>query len=79
MSAPIIDHQTRELTTDGNRLVGQIDGWLTGHPGWHTPSRIARGIRSTTAETWQVLVWLDRRELFVVGSGNGNWRRYSAR
>lgn len=75
----IVDYKTGELTTAGNRLVGKIDAWLLEHPGFYPPSRIARGIKATSVETSQVLDWLDRRGLWVVGSGNGAWRRYATR
>lgn len=67
------------LTTYGNQLVGRIDAWLTAHPGTHTPSRIARGIGSATHEASAVLSWLDDRDMFVSGVGNGAWRRYGAK
>lgn len=67
------------LTAHGNRLVGQIDAWLVAHPGFHPPSRVARGVKVTTVEAEAVLSWLDRRGVWVVGDGNGCWRKYAAR
>ena len=67
------------LTPEGNRLVGRIDAWLVAHPGFHPPSRVARGVKASTDEAGDVLSWLDRRELLVVGNGNGCWRKYASR
>lgn len=67
------------LTPAGNRLVGKIDAWLVAHPGFHPPSKVARGVKATTNEAYDVLSWLDRRGLFVVGDGNGCWRKYASR
>ncbi|QNJ58296.1 hypothetical protein SEA_ELLIE_73 [Mycobacterium phage Ellie] len=63
----------------GNQLVGQIDAWLTSHPGLHAPSRVARGVKCSTIDAQTVLAWLDDREMFVVGDGNGCWRKYATR
>ncbi|AJD82299.1 hypothetical protein PBI_KESHU_79 [Mycobacterium phage Keshu] len=67
------------LTSYGNQLVGKIDAWLTSHPGLHAPSRVARGVKCSTIDAAAVLSWLDNREMFVVGAGNGAWRKYAAR
>lgn len=67
------------LTPEGNRLVGRIDAWLVEHPGFHPPSRVARGVKASTAEAGDVLSWLDRRGVLVVGDGNGCWRKYASR
>jgi hypothetical protein len=67
------------LTPEGNRLVGRIDAWLLDHPGFHPPSRVARGVKSATHEAGDVLSWLDRRGVLVVGDGNGCWRKYASR
>ncbi|QFG11496.1 hypothetical protein I5G87_gp72 [Mycobacterium phage Ekdilam] len=67
------------LTGYGNTLVGRIDAWLTSHPGLHSPSKIARGVKCSTLDAQAVLSHLDARGLFVVGAGNGCWRNYATR
>ncbi|AYR01246.1 hypothetical protein SEA_OSCAR_79 [Mycobacterium phage Oscar] len=67
------------LTAEGNQLVGRIDAWLSTHPGTHSPSQIARGTGTNAIDARTVLQYLDEREMFVIGDGNGNWRRYGAR
>lgn len=68
-----------QLTAYGNSLVGRIDYWLTTHPGYHPPSKVARGCKVTTHEAEHVLSWLDRKGMYAVGDGNGCWRKYAAR
>ncbi|APD18238.1 hypothetical protein SEA_HAMMY_75 [Mycobacterium phage Hammy] len=67
------------LTCYGNQLVGKVDAWLTAHPGLHAPSRVARGVKCSTSDAAAVLSHLDDRGLFVVGAGNGCWRKYATR
>ncbi|QFP94862.1 hypothetical protein SEA_MARSHAWN_76 [Mycobacterium phage Marshawn] len=67
------------LTAEGNQLVGRIDAWLTSHPGTHSPSVVARGVKCGTHDAQVVLRFLDERGMFVAGDGNGAWRRYAAR
>lgn len=67
------------LTADGNRLVGKIDYWLATHPGFHPPSKVARGVKATTWQADAVLSWLDDHGLWVVGDGNGCWRKYASK
>lgn len=67
------------LTAYGNLLVGRIDAWLQSHPGLHSPSVVGRGIKASTTDAAAVLSWLDDRGMFVVGVGNGAWRKYGAR
>jgi hypothetical protein len=69
---------TGGLTDEGYAAADRIDLWLDAHPGWYSPSRIARGAHVSTAQAQHVLAWLDRRVL-VAADGNGCWRKYSAR
>jgi hypothetical protein len=68
-----------ELTPIGNQLVGAIDGWLVAHPGYHTPSAVGRGLRISSTVAWQILSHMDVHGIYVVGDGNGCWRKYSTR
>jgi hypothetical protein len=64
------------LTSTGNQLVGAVDGWLVAHPGYHTPSAVGRGLRINTTVAWQILNHMDTQGIYVVGDGNGCWRKY---
>lgn len=90
MSEPVIDHTSpievvngkrrySLLTPYGNSLVGRIDYWLLTHPGFHPPSKVARGCKIASHEAHSVLAWLDDHGIYAVGDGNGCWRRYASR
>lgn len=69
---------TGDLTEEGYAAADRIDLWLEAHPGWHSPSKIARGAHLGTTQARHILIWLDRRAL-VAATGNGCWRNYSSR
>lgn len=69
---------TGDLTDEEYAAADRIDLWLEAHPGWHSPSRVARGTHLGTAEARSLLIWLDRHVL-VAATGNGCWRNYSSR
>lgn len=67
-----------ELTGTGYVIADKIELWLKGHPGLHTPSRIATAIKHPTQQVRDVLSWMDKH-VYVAARGNGTLRRYSAR
>lgn len=69
---------TGDLTDEGYAAADRIDLWLEAHPGWHSPSRVARGAHLSTAQARPLLIWLDHHVL-VAATGNGCWRTYSSR
>ena len=69
---------TGGLPDVGYAAADRIDLWLEAHPGWCSPSRIARGTHLDTAQARALLVWLDRH-ILVAAAGNGCWRTYSSR
>jgi hypothetical protein len=69
---------TGDLTDEGYAAADRIDLWLEAHPGWYSPSRIARGAHLDSAQARALLIWLDRHTL-VAATGNGCWRTYSRR
>ena len=66
-----------QLTALGNRLVGKIDGWLVAHPGYHSRSTVAKGVKIDTTHAWIMLGHMERHGL-AKGSGNGCWRKFAA-
>ncbi|OBI29048.1 hypothetical protein [Mycolicibacter sinensis] len=77
MSTVIDAARPSELTDLGYTVADAADQWLDEHPGFHAPSRIARGTGFATHETRAVLEWMARRSLAVT-AGNGNWTRYGS-
>ena len=69
---------TDELTDIQYDMADAIELWLESHPGLHSPSVIARGIKAETVRTLEVLRWMERN-IFVTADGNGAWRKYGAR
>jgi len=69
---------TQELTETQYDMADAIDLWLETHPGMHSPSVIARGIKTETVPTRTVLDWMERC-VFVLADGNGAWRKYGTR
>lgn len=79
-----------DMNTNGNTTVEQImeDGgyeladkiveWLEAHPGFFSPSRIARGIKVGVLDVYPVLDWMVAH-VYVKSSGNGCWTNYAAR
>lgn len=68
-----------ELTDLGYTIADRIELWLESHPGLHSPSRIARGVKvDNTNAVAYVLQWMDSH-IYVVADGNGCWRKYGAR
>lgn len=69
-----------EFNHDERRLIGKIDGWLFERQGkLHNVSSIARGVKAPHAEVNSILRRLDAAGMFVIGEGNGCWRKYTTR
>jgi len=69
---------TDELTEAQYDAADAIELWLETHPGLHSPSVIARGVKIDTRMAHDVLRWMERN-VFVAADGNGAWRKYGAR
>jgi hypothetical protein len=70
---------TYELTEAQYDTADAIELWLENHPGLHSPSTIARGIKDTnTVAVHNVLRWMESN-VFVDADGNGCRRKYGSR
>jgi len=47
--------------TDPQTFTSTVIGWLTAHPGWHSPVDVAEGVGSDTTKTAHTLHYLTRR------------------
>ena len=72
-------NETLELTADQWEIADRISVAIEAEPEklW-TVSALARKIKATHGQVWPVLAWMEEN-VFVIGSGNGAWRKYRAR